>query len=99
MRGRRSRILYRFRAEKPIPPAEAAVDRNNYTGTFLCSAKEKCQKKRRPFARAFGFPKQELQWGPGSGSSAIEEGLAAALDPIAFQYGFFQATGGLAFTF
>lgn len=50
-------------------------------------------------ARAFGFPKQELQWGPGSGSSAIEEALAAALDPIAFQYGFFQATGGLAFTF
>jgi hypothetical protein len=50
-------------------------------------------------ARAFGFPTQEVQWGPGSGSSAIEEALAAALDPIALQYGFFQATGGLAFTF
>jgi hypothetical protein len=51
-------------------------------------------------ARAFGFPKRELQWGPGSGDpSLIEEALAEALDPIVFQYGFFQATGGLAFTF
>jgi hypothetical protein len=51
-------------------------------------------------ARAFGFPKRELQWGPGSGDpSPIEEALAEALDPIAFQYGFFQASGGLAFTF
>ena len=50
-------------------------------------------------ARAFGFPKQELQWGSGSGASPIEEALAAALDPIEFQYGYFQATGGLAFTF
>jgi hypothetical protein len=50
-------------------------------------------------ARAFGFPKRELQWGSGSGSSAIEEALAEALDPIEFQYGYFQATGGLAFTF
>jgi hypothetical protein len=51
-------------------------------------------------ARAFGFPKREIQWGTGSGSpSPIEEALAEALDPIAFQYGFFQASGGLAFTF
>lgn len=50
-------------------------------------------------ARAFGFPKRELQWGSGSGSSVIEDALAESLDPIAFEYGFFQATGGLAFTF
>ena len=50
-------------------------------------------------ARAFGFPKREVHWGSGSGSSAIEDALAAALDPIEFEYGFFQATGGLAFTF
>ena len=51
-------------------------------------------------ARAWGFPKRELQWGPGGGeSSALEEALAEALDPIEFQYGFFQASGGLAFTF
>lgn len=51
-------------------------------------------------ARAFGFPKRELQWGPGGGeSSIIEEVLAASLDPIEFQYGFFQAAGGIAFTF
>lgn len=51
-------------------------------------------------ARGFGFPKRELEWGPGGGtSSPIEEALAEALDPIEFQYGFFQATGGLAFTF
>jgi hypothetical protein len=50
-------------------------------------------------ARAWGFPSRELQWGSGSGSSAIEDALAAALDPIEFEYGFFQATGGLAFTF
>jgi hypothetical protein len=51
-------------------------------------------------ARAFGFPKRELQWGSGSGgTSPIEDALAAALDPIEFQYGFFQATGGLVFTF
>ena len=51
-------------------------------------------------ARAFGFPKRELQWGSGSdGSSPIEDALAAALDPIEFEYGFFQATGGLVFTF
>ena len=50
-------------------------------------------------ARAFGFPKRELAWGSGSGTSPIEEALAAALDPIEFQYGFFQATGGVAFTF
>jgi hypothetical protein len=49
--------------------------------------------------RAFGFPKRELRWGSGSGSSAIEDALAEALDPIEFQYGFFQATGGLAVTF
>jgi hypothetical protein len=50
-------------------------------------------------ARAFGFPKRELRWGAGAGSSPIEEAIAAALDPIEFEYGFFQATGGLAFTF
>jgi hypothetical protein len=51
-------------------------------------------------ARAFGFPKKEIQWGTGSGqTSPIEEALAAALDPIEFQYGFFQATGGVVFTF
>ena len=50
-------------------------------------------------ARAFGFPKRELEWGSGSGLSPIEEALADALDPIEFEYGFFQATGGLAFTF
>jgi hypothetical protein len=51
-------------------------------------------------ARAFGFPTREIQWGPGSGDpSLIEEALAEALDPIEFQYGFFQASGGLAFTF
>jgi hypothetical protein len=51
-------------------------------------------------ARAFGFPTRELQWGTGSGNpSPIEEALAASLDLIAFQYGFFQASGGLAFTF
>jgi hypothetical protein len=51
-------------------------------------------------ARAFGFPKRELQWGPGGGeSSVIEELLAASLDPIEFEYGFFQASGGIAFTF
>ncbi len=50
-------------------------------------------------ARAFGFPKREVQWGSGSGSSAIEDAIAASLDPIEFQYGFFQATGGLVFTF
>ena len=51
-------------------------------------------------ARAFGFPKQEIQWGSGSGeSSPIEDALAAALDPIEFEYGFFQATGGVVFTF
>ena len=50
-------------------------------------------------ARAFGFPKRELEWGSGSDISPIEEALAASLDPIEFQYGFFQATGGLAFTF
>jgi hypothetical protein len=51
-------------------------------------------------ARAFGFPKRELQWGTGSGhASPIEQALAAALDPIEFEYGFFQATGGLVFTF
>jgi hypothetical protein len=49
--------------------------------------------------RAFGFPTRELHWGSGSGSSAIEDALAAALDPIEFQYGFFQATGGLSITF
>jgi hypothetical protein len=50
--------------------------------------------------RAWGFPKRELEWGPGSGDpSAIEESLAEALDPIEFQYGFFLASGGLAFTF
>jgi hypothetical protein len=49
--------------------------------------------------RAFGFPTRELHWGSGSGSSAIEDALADALDPIEFQYGFFQATGGLAITF
>ena len=51
-------------------------------------------------ARAFGFPKQEIQWGSGSGeSSPIEDALAAALDPIEFEYGFFQATGGVVFSF
>ena len=51
-------------------------------------------------ARAFGFPKREIQWGPGGGeSSLIEEALAAALDPIEFEYGFFQATGGVVFSF
>jgi hypothetical protein len=50
--------------------------------------------------RAFGFPTREVQWGSGSGTpSPIEESLAAALDPIEFQYGFFQATGGLVITF
>jgi hypothetical protein len=50
--------------------------------------------------RAFGFPTRELQWGPGSADpSLIEEALAEALDPIEFRYGFFQASGGLAFTF
>jgi hypothetical protein len=50
--------------------------------------------------RAFGFPTRELRWGVGSGRpSPIEEALAEALDPIEFQYGFFQATGGLAITF
>jgi hypothetical protein len=50
--------------------------------------------------RAFGFPTREVQWGSGSGRpSPIEEALAAALDPIEFQYGFFQATGGLVITF
>jgi hypothetical protein len=50
--------------------------------------------------RAWGFPKRELQWGPGSGDpSLIEEALAGALDPIEFQYGFFQASGGLVITF
>jgi hypothetical protein len=51
-------------------------------------------------ARAFAFPKQEIQWGTGSGeTSPIEEALAAALDPIEFEYGFFQATGGVVFSF
>jgi hypothetical protein len=50
-------------------------------------------------ARAFGFPKREIQWGSGGDSSPIEDALAAALDPIEFEYGFFQATGGLVFTF
>jgi hypothetical protein len=51
-------------------------------------------------ARAFGFPTKTLEWGPGGGeSSTIEEVLAASLDPIEFQYGFFQAAGGIAFTF
>jgi hypothetical protein len=50
-------------------------------------------------ARAFGFPTRQVQWGSGSGSSVVEDALAAALDPIEFQYGFFQATGGLALTF
>jgi hypothetical protein len=51
-------------------------------------------------ARGFAFPKRELQWGPGSGDpSPIEEALAEALDPIEFEYGFFQASGGLAFIF
>ena len=51
-------------------------------------------------ARAFGFPTRELRWGPGSGNqSPIEEALAENLDPIEFRYGFFQASGGLAFTF
>ncbi len=50
--------------------------------------------------RAFGFPTREVEWGSGSGTpSPIEEALAAALDPIEFQYGFFQATGGLVITF
>jgi hypothetical protein len=50
-------------------------------------------------ARAFGFPKQQISWDAGSDSSPIEETLAAALDPIEFQSGFFQATGGVVFTF
>jgi len=51
-------------------------------------------------ARAFGFPKREVQWGTGSGdASPIEEALAAALDPIELEYGFFQATGGVVFSF
>jgi opacity protein-like surface antigen len=50
-------------------------------------------------ARGFGFPEQELRWGSGSGASPIEDLLAEALDPIRFKYGFFQATGGVAFTF
>jgi hypothetical protein len=50
-------------------------------------------------ARAFGFPKREVQWGSGGDSSPIEDALAAALDPIELEYGFFQATGGVVFTF
>ena len=51
-------------------------------------------------ARAFGFPTREIQWGSGGGeSSIIEEALAAGLDPIEFEYGFFQATGGVVFSF
>jgi hypothetical protein len=51
-------------------------------------------------ARGFVFPEREVQWGPGSRDpSPLEEALARALDPIEFEYGFFQATGGLAFTF
>ena len=50
-------------------------------------------------ARAFGFPKQKIGWDAGSESSPIEEALAAALDPIEFQSGFFQATGGVVITF
>ena len=50
-------------------------------------------------ARAFGFPKQQIRWDPGSASSPIEEALAAALDPIEFEHGFFQATGGVVFSF
>jgi len=51
-------------------------------------------------ARAFGFPTRTLEWGPGGGeSSVIEDALASSLDPIEFQYGFFQASGGIAFTF
>ena len=50
-------------------------------------------------ARALGVPKQSLGWDAGSDSSPIEEVLAAALDPIEFQSGFFQATGGVVFTF
>jgi hypothetical protein len=51
-------------------------------------------------ARGFAFPKQVVQWGAGSGDpSPLEEALAEALDPIEFEYGFFQAAGGLAFSF
>ncbi len=51
-------------------------------------------------ARAFGFPKQQIQWDSGSGdSSPIEDALAAALDPIEFEHGFFQATAGVVFAF
>ena len=50
-------------------------------------------------ARAFGFPKQQIGWDSGPDSSPIEDALAAVLDPIEFEYGFFQATGGLVFTF
>jgi hypothetical protein len=51
-------------------------------------------------ARGFAFPKREVRWGAGGGdTSPIEEALADALDPIAFEYGFFQASGGLAFVF
>jgi hypothetical protein len=51
-------------------------------------------------ARGFAFPTRQVQWGPGSGDpSDLEKALAEALDPIEFEYGFFQATGGLAFTF
>jgi hypothetical protein len=50
-------------------------------------------------ARAFGFPKQQIQWDSGGDSSPIEDALAAALDPIEFEHGFFQATGGVVFTF
>jgi hypothetical protein len=51
-------------------------------------------------ARAFGFPTKTLRWGPGGGeSSIIEDTLASSLDPIEFQYGFFQAAGGVAFRF
>lgn len=49
--------------------------------------------------RAFGFPKRELRWGSASGTSPIEDALAEALDPIEFQYGYFQATGGVLFRF
>ncbi len=50
-------------------------------------------------ARAFAFSSQQISWDAGSDSSPIEEALAAALDPIDFESGFFQATGGIAFTF
>jgi hypothetical protein len=50
-------------------------------------------------ARAFGFPKQQIQWDSGGDSSPIEDALAAALDPIEFEHGFFQATGGVVFSF